>query len=64
MDLIREVMLVRYRELYGTTLGDPNSCFEPLTGRCWMHEAAEASPSISGTSRPTAVSRCAPMLRD
>jgi len=25
MDLIREVMLVRYRELYGTTLGDPRS---------------------------------------
>ncbi len=25
MDLIREVMLVRYRELYGTTLGDPAS---------------------------------------
>ena len=23
MDMIREVMLVRYRELYGTTLGDP-----------------------------------------
>jgi hypothetical protein len=25
MDMIREVMLVRYRELYGTTLGDPGS---------------------------------------
>jgi hypothetical protein len=25
MDMIREVMLVRYRELYGTTLGDPSS---------------------------------------
>lgn len=25
MELIREVMVVRYRELYGTTLGDPNS---------------------------------------
>ena len=25
MDMIREVMLVRYRELYGTTLGDPQS---------------------------------------
>src|SRR5258708_35933540 len=25
MDTIREVMLVRYRELYGTTLGDPKS---------------------------------------
>ena len=25
MELIREVMLVRYRELYGTTLGDPRS---------------------------------------
>jgi hypothetical protein len=25
MDMIREVMLVRYRELYGTTLGDPRS---------------------------------------
>lgn len=25
MQTIREVMLVRYRELYGTTLGDPNS---------------------------------------
>jgi len=25
MDLIREVMLVRYRELYGTTFGDPGS---------------------------------------
>jgi hypothetical protein len=25
MDVIREVMLVRYRELYGTTLGDPRS---------------------------------------
>jgi hypothetical protein len=25
IDMIREVMLVRYRELYGTTLGDPRS---------------------------------------
>ena len=25
MDMVREVMLVRYRELYGTTLGDPSS---------------------------------------
>jgi hypothetical protein len=32
-DLIREVMLVRYRELYGTTLGDPNSVVRAHVGR-------------------------------
>jgi len=36
MDLIREVMLVRYRELYGTTLGDPQSVVRADLGR---HEA-------------------------
>jgi len=33
MDLIREVMAVRYRELYGTTLGDPASVVEARPGR-------------------------------
>ena len=33
MDLIREVMLVRYRELYGTTLGDPRSVVRADLGR-------------------------------
>ncbi len=33
MDLIREVMLVRYRELYGTTLGDPKSVVQADVGR-------------------------------
>ena len=33
MDLIREVMLVRYRELYGTTLGDAGSVLRADVGR-------------------------------
>ncbi len=33
MDLIREVMLVRYRELYGTTLGDSASVVRADVGR-------------------------------
>jgi hypothetical protein len=33
MDTIREVMLVRYRELYGTTLGDPASVVRAEVGR-------------------------------
>ncbi len=33
MDQIREVMLVRYRELYGTTLGDPASVMRADVGR-------------------------------
>jgi hypothetical protein len=33
MELIREVMLVRYRELYGTTLGDPRSVVQADVGR-------------------------------
>jgi len=33
MDAIREVMLVRYRELYGTTLGDPRSVVRATLGR-------------------------------
>jgi hypothetical protein len=33
MDTIREVMLVRYRELYGTTLGDPASVVRTELGR-------------------------------
>jgi len=33
MDLIREIMMVRYRELYGTTLGDPASVVEARPGR-------------------------------
>ena len=33
MDLIREVMLVRYRELYGTTLGDASSVRRADVGR-------------------------------
>jgi len=33
MDLIREVMLIRYRELYGTTLGDPKSVVRGDVGR-------------------------------
>ncbi len=33
IDMIREVMLVRYRELYGTTLGDPRSVVRADLGR-------------------------------
>ena len=33
MHTIREVMVVRYRELYGTTLGDPNSVVRATLGR-------------------------------
>ncbi|MGB9071910.1 MAG: hypothetical protein WCC22_04515 [Terriglobales bacterium] len=33
MDMVREVMLVRYRELYGTTLGDPASVVRADLGR-------------------------------
>jgi len=33
VDLIREVMVVRYRELYGTTLGDPRSMVRAEVGR-------------------------------
>jgi hypothetical protein len=33
MESIREVMLVRYRELYGTTLGDPKSVVRAQLGR-------------------------------
>ncbi len=33
MNAIREVMLVRYRELYGTTLGDPTSVVRADVGR-------------------------------
>jgi hypothetical protein len=33
IDLIREVMLVRYRELYGTTLGDSRSVLRADVGR-------------------------------
>ena len=33
MDLIREIMAVRYRELYGTTLGDPSNVVEARPGR-------------------------------
>jgi hypothetical protein len=33
MDTVREVMLVRYRELYGTTLGDPASVVRADVGR-------------------------------
>src|SRR5579859_4099652 len=33
MNLIREVMVVRYRELYGTTLGDPASVVRTDMGR-------------------------------
>jgi hypothetical protein len=33
MDTIREVMAVRYRELYGTTLGDPKSVVRATLGR-------------------------------
>jgi hypothetical protein len=36
IELIREVMLVRYRELYGTTLGDPRSVVRADLG---THEA-------------------------
>ena len=33
IEMIREVMLVRYRELYGTTLGDPRSVVQTEVGR-------------------------------
>ena len=61
MDLIREVMLVRYRELYGTTLGDPASVVRAdLEGT----KLGAASRFIFGTCRPTAAFRCARMSRD
>ncbi|MGC2197569.1 MAG: hypothetical protein WA628_23050 [Terriglobales bacterium] len=49
MDLIREVMLVRYRELYGTTLGDPRSVVRADVGRgvsicLWNLPAARRLP--------------------
>ena len=49
MDLIREVMLVRYRELYGTTLGDPRSVVQAEVGRgvtiyLWSLPAARRLP--------------------
>jgi hypothetical protein len=49
MDLIREVMLVRYRELYGTTLGDPRSVVRAAVGRgvsiyLWNLPAARRLP--------------------
>jgi hypothetical protein len=49
MDLIREVMLVRYRELYGTTLGDPHSVVRADVGRgvsiyLWNLPAARRLP--------------------
>jgi len=33
LDMVREVMLVRYRELYGTTLGDPANVVRADVGR-------------------------------
>lgn len=33
LDMVREVMLVRYRELYGTTLGDPATVVRADVGR-------------------------------
>ena len=33
MDAVREVMAVRYRELYGTTIGDPGSVVRAALGR-------------------------------
>ena len=33
VEMIREIMLVRYRELYGTTLGDPRSVVRAELGR-------------------------------
>ena len=49
MDLIREVMLVRYRELYGTTLGDARSVVQADVGRgvsiyLWSLPAARRLP--------------------
>jgi hypothetical protein len=49
MHLIREVMLVRYRELYGTTLGDPRSVVRAELGRgvvmhLWNLPAARRLP--------------------
>ncbi len=49
MDMIREVMLVRYRELYGTTLGDPRSVVRADVGRgvsiyLWNLPAARRLP--------------------
>jgi hypothetical protein len=49
MDMIREVMLVRYRELYGTTLGDPRSVVRAEVGRgvtiyLWNLPAARRLP--------------------
>jgi len=53
MDLIREVMLVRYRELYGTTFGDPGSVVHAEVGR-------GVSKSTSGNLPPGApFCRCA-----
>lgn len=33
LDMCRDAVTVRYRELYGTTRGDPNQCYEANVGR-------------------------------
>ena len=47
IDLIREVMLVRYRELYGTTLGDARSVTRTDVGRGRVHLPVGASAGAS-----------------
>jgi hypothetical protein len=48
MDLIREVMLVRYRELYGTTLGDPSSVVQADLGYNDLgYDEAEAGRGVT-----------------
>ena len=46
MDMIREVMLVRYRELYGTTLGDPASVVRAVEVRAEVRSDVGRGVSI------------------
>ena len=55
LDLTRAALTVRYRELYGTTRGDPKWCLRQKWGA--------ACRSSSGDCRPTGVCRCAPTMR-
>jgi len=53
MHAIRDVMVVRYRELYGTTLGDPHTVLRADLGRgVVMHFWDYPHPAVS-RSAPT-----------